>query len=185
MKSLLTIIALDHLGLMFRVAHERTNIIAAGERETVRANGCVSSEISAMCSRKMAKCMPLWTISNAFTRERCTPNELTRARRTGVKQAFWLTEEDVHAQKVRKETKERIMRLRRTNLFLIFRPPSLPLIKKLRFPFLPEALLHLNFGNVLQTVVLQRERWHCTKCSSLSYSSNCWKEVKQNKMLLP
>lgn len=54
-------------------AHKRTNIMAAGERETVSANDGVSSEISAMCARKMAKCMPVWTLSNAFTRAKLHP----------------------------------------------------------------------------------------------------------------
>lgn len=56
------------LGAASTRAHKRTNVMAAGERETVSANDGVSSEISAVCAQKMAKCMPVWTLSNAFTR---------------------------------------------------------------------------------------------------------------------
>lgn len=71
MKKLLTITALDPipglLGAASTRAHKRTNGMAAGERETVRANDGVSSEISAVCAQKMGKCTPVWTLSNAFT----------------------------------------------------------------------------------------------------------------------
>lgn len=67
-------------------AHKRMNIMAAGERKTVSTNDGVSGEIRAICALKMAKCMPLWTLSNAFTRAK--PSGLAHARCTRVKVTF-------------------------------------------------------------------------------------------------
>lgn len=63
-------------------------------------------KISAMRAGKMAKYTPVWTLSNAFTREQsCMPKKLTRARRTRVEVTFWrnmLTNEDAQAGGVRR-----------------------------------------------------------------------------------
>lgn len=101
--------------------------MAVGERGTVSANDGVSSEISAMRARKMAKYVPVWTLSNAFTRaQSCTPKRLARARRTRVKVTFWrnmLTNENARCGGVQRAC-ERSIKIGMTNASTCFQRVS-------------------------------------------------------------
>lgn len=168
-------------------AHKRTNIMAASERETVSANDGVSSKISAMCAWKMAKCGAVWTLSNAFTRAKlptqraCTRTPVIRTFREICSQVRMLKLEKCGVHKRNKRKNHANAKDKCIYPCSICRPPTMPLIKKLKVSLPPRGSVAPSLWECPAGGCSQGERWPCTKCSRFIFSSNSWKELSKIK----